>query len=193
MTDAANKRGENEDGGCFPTLGEPCIDALYAQVSDSTKSDGPVSCSNLITEIPTECKEAIEGTQDDLSGNVLSFDLNPSFNSSSSIPLLLTTSETHSPTNKSYYDESSHRIWPVLMYQKVTSGNPDFNQAASSTEVKCLRDQNAERSDSGTQTTLPTPSPSATDKPGAGMRLGIDKRGWGAVLVGLAAVVVMVG
>ena len=66
VTDAATRRGENEDGGCFPTLGESCIDALHAQVSDATKTDGAVACGSLITEIPRECEGAIAGTQSDV-------------------------------------------------------------------------------------------------------------------------------
>ncbi|PVH77260.1 hypothetical protein DL98DRAFT_274891 [Cadophora sp. DSE1049] len=78
------------------------------------------------------------------------------------------------------------------MYQKVTSGDPDANQAASSTQMKCLRDEEAERSGSGTQTTLPTPSPSATDRPGAGMRIGVEGKEWAVVLVALVGALMMV-
>ncbi|KAK0120429.1 hypothetical protein ONS96_010645 [Cadophora gregata f. sp. sojae] len=183
ITDAATRRGENEDGGCHPTLGGPCIDALYARVRETTDVDGRVECGTLIREIPSECSEAIAGG----GGDFLSFDLNASSNSSDLVPLLLTTSESHSPANKSYYDEASHRIWPVLVYQKVTSGGgDDWTQAAASTQMTCLRDHNAEKSVSGTQTTSSTPSSTATDKPGAGVKFGMEGKMWGVVLVALA-------
>lgn len=94
--------------------------------------------------------------------------------------------------NESYFDEASHRIWPVLVYQKVTSGDPDIIQAASSTQIKCLRDKTAENSGSGTETTSPTPSPTATDKPGTGVRLGINGGGWSVMMVALVCGLVMV-
>ncbi|KAH7355410.1 hypothetical protein BKA65DRAFT_498359 [Rhexocercosporidium sp. MPI-PUGE-AT-0058] len=177
VTDAATKRGENEDGGCFPTLGEACIDALYAQVSEN--SDGSISCQSLVTEIPTECGDAIQKDRED----IFSFDLNSSSNSTRSIPLLLTESEPHKPTNKSYYDEASHRIWPVLIYQKVTSGSSNAEQGSASTQIKCLRDVKAERRPSGTETSSPTPTPTSSDKPGLGITLSPAGGMWGLVLM----------
>ncbi|KAL2070188.1 hypothetical protein VTL71DRAFT_13214 [Oculimacula yallundae] len=187
VSDAATRRGENEDGGCFPTLGEKCIDALYKQVEDNTKIS--VSCGSLLMSIPPECSEAVVGDTTDFLG----VDLNPSSTSNATLPLLLTESESHPSSNTSYYDEASHRIWPVLVFQRAESSGPnDQGNGATTKSIFCMRDQKATKSGSGSGTTSPTPKPTETGKPSAAIGLRSQLGAWGLVLGAVVGGLLMV-
>ncbi|CZS96232.1 uncharacterized protein RAG0_05628 [Rhynchosporium agropyri] len=179
VTDAATKRGENEDGGCNPTLGKECIDAIFAHVQEkTTPQERFQGCGKLVTEIPLECSDAIAGSISD----VLTVDLNPRSgnNAAASLPLLHTASETHALSNTSYIDEFSHRIWPVLMYQSAASTGEQGVKSAATKTMRCLRDKEATRST--TTTTSSTPKPTSTNKSGAGFALRVPAGGWAVVL-----------
>lgn len=83
----ATKNGQNDDGGCRPALGEPCVSALQEAVAaNGNPNDGTgaginfVSCGSLLSSIPNECSGALGGGAE----NIISISMNPLLSTSHS-------------------------------------------------------------------------------------------------------------